>query len=117
MKIIVSIKKDISIAVNTIFLLLYFLDDISTFKAFGKLNPAILLRSKRVGIIIEYKPIPVVPIILVNTILVNSPITFVKNPPITRIIVDFINIFFIVQVYYFFNKLLKKHLKNIKYHI
>ena len=104
-------------AVNIIFLLLYFLDDINTFKAFGKLSWAILLSSNRVGIIIEYKPIPVVPIILVRTIFVSSPSTFVKNPPITKIIVDFINIFFIVQVYYFFYKLLKKHLKNIKYHI
>lgn len=91
--------KEISILVNTRFLLLYLLLDIKTFNAVGNPKPAILLRSINVGIIIEYMPIPVVPICLVSTILMTSPRIFVNNPPIIKINVDLINLFFIVQVY------------------
>ena len=85
--------------VNTKFLLLYLLLDISTFKAVGSPNPAILLSNIKVGIIMEYIPIPVVPIYLVNTILIVRPSNLVKNPPIIKIKVDLINLLFIVQVY------------------
>ena len=100
----ISIERDMRIDVNTKFLVLYLLVAIKMFKAVGSPNCAILLSSKNVGIIIEYNPIPSVLISLVKTIFIVIPSTLVKKPPITSIRVDFINLFFIVQVYSINNK-------------
>ena len=85
--------------VNTKFLLLYLSLDISTFKAVGRPSCAILFKSKKVGKIMEYIPIPIVPINLVNTILIIKPSILVINPPTINIIVDLINLFFILKFY------------------
>ena len=95
----VSIVSDMMIAVDTKFFVLYLLVDIRIFSAVGRPNCAILLSSKKVGIIIEYSPIPSVPINLVSTIFILIPRSLVKKPPTISIKVDFINLLFIVQVY------------------
>ena len=97
--IIISIKREIRIDVNTKFLVLYLSLAIKIFNAVGRPSCAMLLSSKKVGIIIEYNPIPSVPINLVKIILIIIPSDLVKKPPIIRMRVDLINLFFIVQVY------------------
>ena len=94
-----STKRDISIDVNTKFLVLYLSLAIKTLSAVGRPNCDKLINSKKVGMIIEYKPIPSVPINLVKIIFIIIPSIFVKKPPITKIKVAFINLFFILKFY------------------
>ena len=58
-------------------------------------------------------PIPLVLIVLVNTIFINMPNILVRKPPIIRIIVDLINLFFIIK-YMYKSRGLEMASKNIK---
>ena len=51
---------------------------------------------------------PSFPIVLVNTILINIPKILVINPPIINIIVDLINLFFILK---YMKRCIKKEIK------
>lgn len=53
------------------------------------------INSEYVGVIREYSVIPSKPIFLVYIILIISPNILVIHPPISRINVDFINLFFV----------------------
>ena len=90
-------ERDITIEEKIKFLLLYLLLEINTFKAVGSPNIAILFNKRKVGLIMEYSPIPFVPINLVKTILIINPRNLVKKPPIISIKVDLTNLFFIIN--------------------
>ena len=45
-------------------------------------------------------PIPVVDMVLVSTIFINIPSILVSKPPIIRIMVDLIKLFFIIKYMY-----------------
>ena len=95
-RIIKSIERDIIKEVIIKFLLLYLSDDMSTFNAVVRPKPLIDINNKNVGIIIEYKPIPRVPICLVRTIFVIIPTTLVIIPPSIKMMLDLINLFFFI---------------------
>ena len=55
-----------------------------------------VIKRLKVGKTKLYNPIPLVPILLVNAILIIMANILVIKPPITKIIVDFIKLFFII---------------------
>lgn len=86
---------------STIFLLFLVFSETSFDIAIGSDRVAMVMKRVYVGIISMYSPIPSTPIILVVIILIIIPSIFVINPPIIRIIVDFINFSFIVNCMFF----------------
>ena len=95
---------DIGIVLNNIFLLLYLSSDINFDTAIGILRLVIVMAKEKVGSISIYKLIPSIPIVLVIIILMNSPSNLVINPPIIKMIVDLINLSFIIYIYVFRHK-------------
>ena len=86
---------------STIFLLFLVFSETSFDIAIGSDRVAMVMKRVYVGIISMYSPIPSTPIILVVIILIIILSIFVINPPIIRIIVDFINFSFIVNCMFF----------------
>lgn len=82
---------------NINFLLFLVSSPINLDKARGKPNWLKLISSVKVGRISMYNPNPLVPISLAITIFISMPNIFVNRPPISKIIVDFINLFFILN--------------------
>lgn len=81
----------------TIFLLLFFFSDTSFVIAVGTPRLHKVIKRLKVGRTNMYSLIPSVPIVLVNTILIIIPNILVIRPPIINMIVDFINLFFIID--------------------
>lgn len=86
------------------FLLFLVSSEISLDKASGRENVPILISREKVGRTNMYMLRPFGPINLVMVIFMTRLRTFVTNPPIKRINVDFINFSFIVK----FMKIIKK---------
>ena len=89
------IISDIGIIDSTKFLLLDLSSATSLLIAIGNPNCAIVISSINVGVISIYIPSVYVPTSLFVTIFMIIPNILVINPPITSIIVDFRNEFFI----------------------
>lgn len=88
----------IGIVGNIIFLLFIFFSLISFDIAIGNPNWHKVINRLNVGNIREYIPIPLVFIILVRLIFIIIPSILDMKPPIINIIVDFINLFFIIYI-------------------
>ncbi len=67
-------------------------------KAMGRPNWDRLMNKDIVGSISIYNDKPSIPIFLVIIIFINIPKILVINPPARRIIVEVINLFFIVNI-------------------
>ena len=84
---------------KTIFLL-FILFSLTNFDiAVGSPIEQRVIKRLNVGNIREYVPIPSVFIALVKLIFIIIPNILVMKPPIIKIIVDFINLFFIIKIY------------------
>ena len=79
-----------------ILLLLFFFSDTNLVIAVGTPKLHSVIKRLKVGRTNIYSPIPSVDTVLVKTILIIIPRILVINPPIIRIIVDLINLFFII---------------------
>ena len=86
------IKKDIGITDNISLKLFLFFSPINLLIEIGKPNWDKAISKLKVGIIKLYIPIPSGPNFLDIIILINIPITLVIRPPISKIIVDLINL-------------------------
>ena len=78
-------------------LLFFFFSDTSFVTAIGTPRLHRVINRLNVGNTSIYSLIPSVPIVLVNTIFIIIPNIFVIKPPTTRMRVDFINLFFIID--------------------
>ena len=87
---------DIGNAEIKMFLLLYFSSDISFVIDKGRLNWVIVIAKEKVGKIKVYILIPYIHIYLVVSIFIIKTKSFVKNFPIIKYIIDFINFSFIL---------------------
>ena len=100
-KISIIIKKKLYIIVNGIEENITFLDDL--FSAINLPNEVDrdnvdkVINKLNVGNIIIYIPIPSLPILLASAIFITIANNLVIPPPIIRIIVDLINLFFIIN--------------------
>lgn len=92
---------EIGIVLINIFLLLYLSSETNFDIAMGILKLVIVMASEKVGRINIYKLTPSKPIVLVIIIFINNPNILVMKPPIIRIIVDLINLSFIIYIYVF----------------
>lgn len=84
---------------KTTFLLLFFFSLTSLEIAMGSPREHRVINRLKVGSIREYKPIPSVDMALVRAIFIIIPNTLVIRPPNIKIMVDFINLFFIFNIY------------------
>ena len=84
--------------------LFLFLSLINLLIEIGKPNWENAINRLNVGIIKLYIPIPVGPNRRDIIILINIPIIFVINPPISNIIVDFINLLILITNKFYENK-------------
>ena len=80
------------------FLLFIVLSAISLDNAIGSPNWDKFMNKDIVGSISIYSDSPSIPIFLVIIIFINIPNILVINPPTRRIIVEVINLFFIVNI-------------------
>ena len=93
------------------FLLFLLSSEINLDKARGIPACDKLIKREKVGSISIYIPIPLIPISLVVTIFIIIPSIFVIAPPVIKMIVDRINLFFIIN----FMKIIKKYFIIKKY--